>query len=324
VLTSSIQQRILAQQEDDPMDAIDRLRQFNRFYTRRIGLLEEGLSQSPFSLTQARVLYELAHRNSPTAAEIARDLGLDPAQLSRILQLFRAQDLVTRAPSETHAKHQLLTLTPAGRDAFEALEQAAVAEVADLLAPLGAGSRRRLVEAAAAIEDALSAPANTVDPGFTLRGPRVGDIGWVIHRQGALYGEEYGWDWTFEALAARILGDFVKRFDACREQVWIAERHGAIVGSVFLMRGDDETTAKLRLLYVEPHARGAGIGAALVEACIARAREVNYRRLVLWTNDILISARRLYLAAGFKLIDEQAHVSFGKALIGQTWALELQ
>jgi DNA-binding MarR family transcriptional regulator/N-acetylglutamate synthase-like GNAT family acetyltransferase len=305
------------------MEAIDQLRQFNRFYTRRIGLLEERLSQSPFSLTQARVLYELAHRASPTAAEIARDLGLDPAQLSRILQLFRAQDLVTRAPSQAHAKHQLLALTPAGRDAFAALEQAAVAEVADMLAPLGENSRRRLVEAAAAIEEALTAPDKNVDPGFSLRAPRVGDIGWVIHRQGALYGEEYGWDWTFEALAARILGDFVKRFDSSREQAWIAERHGAIVGSIFLMRGDDEATGKLRLLYVEPHARGAGIGAALIEACIIRAKEVGYRRLVLWTNDILVSARRLYQAAGFTLIDEQAHVSFGKALVGQTWALEL-
>ncbi|WP_158816383.1 bifunctional helix-turn-helix transcriptional regulator/GNAT family N-acetyltransferase [Methylocapsa sp. S129] len=304
------------------MDAIGRLRRFNRFYTRQLGLLDERLSHSPFSLTQARVLYELAHRTSPTAAEIARDLGLDPAQLSRILKAFRTRRLLTSAPSAAHAKHKLLSLTPKGRAAFDTLEQATVEQIAGMLAPLGETARRRLIGAADVIEEALS-PRAPSGPDFILRSPRVGDIGWVIHRQGALYAGEYGWDWTFDGLVAEILGGFVKNFDPVREQGWLAERHGEIVGSIFLMRGDDEATGKLRLLYIEPEARGLGIGAALVDACVARAREVGYARLTLWTNDILVAARRLYEAAGFKLISEEPHVSFGKALVGQTWTMDL-
>jgi DNA-binding MarR family transcriptional regulator len=303
------------------MDAIARIRRFNRFYTRQVGLLSERLSQSPFSLTEARVLYELAHRDRPTAAEIARDLGLDPAYLSRLLKQFRTQRLVTSAPSAAHAKQLLLSLTPEGRAAFDALERAAIREVGAMLAPLGEAATRRLVGATGVVQEILDRNAMSAD--FTLRGPEVGDLGWVIHRQSALYAAEYGWDWTFEALAARILGDFVQNFDPVREQAWLAERRGEIVGSIFLVRGDDEATAKLRLLYVEPSARGLGIGAALVAACVARARAIGYGRLVLWTNDVLVSARRLYQAADFRLIDEEPHVSFGKTLVGQTWALEL-
>ena len=304
------------------MDAIGSLRRFNRFYTRELGLLDERLSRSPFSLTEARVLYELAHRASPTAAEIARDLALDPAHLSRILKRFRTRRLVASAPSATHAKHKLLSLTPAGREAFDALERATVEQIAAMLAPLTQALRRRLIGAARVIEQALNTPRS---PGaeFILRPPEVGDLGWVIHRQAALYASEYGWDWTFEGLAAEILGGFVRTFDPAREQAWLAERHGEIVGSVFLMRGDDATTGKLRLLYVEPNARRLGIGAALVDACASRAKEIGYRRLTLWTNDILVSARRLYEAAGFRLIREEPHSSFGKRLVGQTWALNL-
>ena len=305
------------------MEAVSSLRRFNRFYTRQLGLLDERLLQSSFSLTEARVLYELAHRTSPTAAEIARDLGLDPAQLSRILKTLRAQRLLASSPSATHAKHQLLSLTPAGRAAFATLEEATVTEIGALLAPLSEPKRRRLIQATEAIEETLGAPPAATAPEFILRGPKVGDLGWVIHRQAALYAHEYNWDWTFEALVAEILGDFVRNFDATREQAWLAERHGEIVGSIFLVRGDNEATGKLRLLYVEPSARGLGIGAALVEACVARAREFGYAKLVLWTNDILLAARRLYEAAGFTLIGEEKHVSFGKALNAQTWALEL-
>jgi DNA-binding MarR family transcriptional regulator/GNAT superfamily N-acetyltransferase len=303
-------------------DAIENLRRFNRFYTRQLGLLDERLTRSPYSLTQARVLYELAHRASPTAAEIARDLGLDAAYLSRILKRFKALHLIDSAPNPAHAKQNLLSLTPAGRAAFAALDQAAIAQVANMLAPLDESARTRLVAAAGAIEAALGALAPR--PGFTLRGPRVGDLGWVIHRQSALYAAEYGWDWTYEALAAQILSDFVKDFNGEREQAWLAERDGAIVGSVFLMRGPDAATAKLRLLYVEPSARGLGIGAALVEACIQRARELGYLSLTLWTNDVLVAARRLYQAAGFALVAQEPHVSFGKSLVGQTWTLDLQ
>jgi DNA-binding MarR family transcriptional regulator/GNAT superfamily N-acetyltransferase len=305
------------------MEAIGRLRRFNRFYTRQLGLLDERLSRSPFSLVQARVLYELAHRASPTAAEIARDLGLDKAQLSRILKLFRTQRLLASAPSATHAKHQLLSLTPTGRAAFDALEQATMAEIGAVLAPLSEAKRRRLIQAADVIEETLTPPAASIAPESILRDPEVGDLGWVIHRQAALYAAEYDWDWTFEALVAEILGAFVRNFDPAREQAWLAERNGEIVGSIFLVRGDDAATGKLRLLYVEPNARGLGIGAALVDACVARAREVGYSRLVLWTNDILLAARRLYEAAGFTLIGEEKHVSFGKELTGQTWALDL-
>ncbi|MGO8798509.1 MAG: GNAT family N-acetyltransferase [Roseiarcus sp.] len=304
------------------MDAIGALRRFNRFYTRELGLLDERLNRSPFSLTEARVLYELAHRASPTAAEIARDLSLDPAQLSRILKRFTTRRLVGSAPSAAHAKRMLLSLTPAGRQAFGALERATVAQIGAMLAPLDEVARRRLIGATRAVEEALTAPRS---PGaeFTLRPPEAGDLGWVIHRQAALYASEYGWDWTFEGLVAEILGGFVKTFDPAGEQAWIAERAGEIVGSAFLMRGDDAATGKLRLLYVEASARRLGIGAALIEACVSRAKEVGYRRLTLWTNDVLTSARRLYEAAGFRLVGEKPHRSFGKPLVGQTFALDL-
>ena len=190
-----------------------------------------------------------------------------------------------------------------------------------MLAPLNNSARRRLTGAMAVIEEALERKPTPTK--FILRGPRPGDLGFVTHRQGALYAAEYGWDWTFEALVARILSDFISNFDPAREQAWLAEREGAIVGSIFLVRGEDPSTAKLRLLYVEPEARGLGVGAALVAACVERARALGYRRLVLWTNDILVAARRLYENAGFKLLSEEAHHSFGKALTGQTWALDL-
>jgi DNA-binding MarR family transcriptional regulator/GNAT superfamily N-acetyltransferase len=304
------------------LETVDSLRRFNRFYTRQLGLLDEHLSQSPFSLTEARALYELAHRSAPTAATIARDLELDPGHLSRILKRFRARRLVASAPSAVHAKKHLLSLTPEGRKAFEALERATIDEIAAMLAPLSAASRRRLIGAAGAIEEVLR-PVSPRGADFVLRAPKVGDLGWVVHRQAALYASEYGWDWTFEGLIAQILADFVKNFDSRREGGWLAERHGEIVGSVFLMRREDEATGKLRLLYVEPGARGLGIGAALVATCIARANEIGYSSLTLWTNDILVSARRLYEAAGFKRIAEQKHVSFGKPLVGQTWTLDL-
>jgi DNA-binding MarR family transcriptional regulator/GNAT superfamily N-acetyltransferase len=303
------------------MNAVSKIREFNRFYTRQIGLLGEHLSQSPFSLAEARVLYELAHRDAPTAARIARDLALDPAYLSRILKKFRAQRLMTSAPSAAHAKQLLLSLTNEGRKVFGALERATIEEIGKMLEPLSENARRRLVGATETVQEILNPAAASAD--FILRGPKVGDLGWVVHRQGALYAAEYGWDWTFEALVAQILSDFVGNFDPACEQAWFAERRGEIVGSIFLVRGDRADEGKLRLLYVEPSARGLGIGAALVAACVARAKAVGYSRLVLWTNDILIAARRLYEAAGFALVGEEPHFSFGKELVGQTWALNL-
>lgn len=302
---------------------IDEIRSFNRFYTRRIGLLDEHLSNSPFSLVEARVLYELARGEPGTAADLCRALDMDKAHLSRVLARLRGDGLVLAEPSPRHAKHRLLSLTSAGQAAFAALERGAKDQMAALLSPLGPADGERLSGAMSQIRAILERPASAPDPSFVLRPPRVGDLGWVIHRQAALYAEEYGWDWTFEGLIAGIVGHFVTDFDPAREAVWIAERQGAIVGSIFLVRGDEDGVAKLRLLYVEKSTRGLGIGAALTKACIERAKACGYRRLTLWTNDILVAARRIYQAAGFKLVSEEKHRSFGHDLVGQYWALEL-
>jgi DNA-binding MarR family transcriptional regulator/GNAT superfamily N-acetyltransferase len=305
------------------MSAVEEIRGFNRFYTRRIGLLDEHLSDSPFSLVEARALYELARGQAGTAADLCRALEMDKGHLSRVLARLRAKGLVAANVSPRHAKHRLLSLTKAGREAFAALEQGTKAQMDVLLSPLASSACERLTGAMKTIRSILEEPVVTPDKSFVLRAPRVGDLGWVVHRQAALYHEEYNWDWTFEGLIAGILGDFVAHFDAAKEAVWIAERQSAIVGSIFLVKGDEADVAKLRLLYVEPSARGLGIGAALTRACIERARECGYRRLVLWTNDILLSARRIYQAAGFKLVAEEKHRSFGHDLVGQNWALEL-
>jgi DNA-binding MarR family transcriptional regulator/GNAT superfamily N-acetyltransferase len=303
--------------------SVAELRSFNRFYTRQIGLLDEHLTGSPFSLAEARILYELANGTAETAAGLARLLGMDKAYLSRVLSRFRSRGLVSSRVSPSHAKHRILSLTEAGREAFAALDRGAVAQMERLLMPLDAGSAKQLTGAMRQIKTILSGGASVQEPAFTLRPPRVGDLGFVIHRQAVLYEREYGWDWTYEGLIAGIVERFVSGFDPAKEQAWIAGRDGRIAGSVFLMRGDDPATGKLRLLYVEPAARGLGLGSALVAACINRAREAGYRRLTLWTNDILISARRIYEAAGFQLIAEERHRSFGHDLVGQTWELEL-
>lgn len=301
-------------------EPVEDLRRFNRLYTRQIGLLNEHLSASPFSLTEARVLYELAHRDAPAAAEIARDLGLDPAHMSRMVTRFRARGLVAANPSPEHAKRLILSLTANGRAAFAGLNQAARNEAAAMLDALPAHDRNRLLLAAGAIEAVLTrAPA----PSFTLREPRLGDIGRIIERQAILYAREYGWDWTYEGLVADILGRFIANFDAAREQCWVADQGGETIGSIFLVKAEARDDGQLRLLYVEPSARGLGVGRALVDACVARAREVGYRRLVLWTNDVLVSARRIYEAAGFELESHEAHTSFGHDLTGQMWALTL-
>ena len=302
------------------------IRSFNRFYTRRIGLLDERLSDSPFTLPEARVLYELARGEAGTAAGLSRRLDRDKAQISRLLARLRARGLVASTVSPRHAKHRLLALTAAGQDAFAALDRGAAAQTEALLAPLDPAATQRLTAAMGTIRALLDAPASAAadtGPGFVLRPPEVGDLGFVVHRQALLYAREYGWDWTFEGLIAGIVARFVAAFDPAREQAWLAERNGAIAGSVFLVRGEDAETAKLRLLYVEATARGLGIGRALVAACIARARAIGARRLVLWTNDVLVSARRIYQAAGFRLVAEERHHSFGHDLVGQNWELDL-
>jgi DNA-binding MarR family transcriptional regulator/GNAT superfamily N-acetyltransferase len=302
-------------------DVIGAVRRFTRFYTGRMGVLREGLLDSSFTLTEARVLYELAHRDSPTASELGRDLSLDPGYLSRILKRFEEQGLIEKARSRSDARQSHLTLTASGKAAFEPLDARSREQVCELLAPLSDGDRQRLVEAMDVVERILGATPEPKPP-YILRPHRPGDMGWIVHRHGALYAQEYGWDETFEALVAEIAAGFIKDFDPKRERCWIAEKDGEIVGSVLLVRQTDEI-AKLRLLYVEPKARGLGIGKRFVEECVRFSRAAGYTRLALWTNDVLHAARGIYTASGFTLVKAEPHRSFGHDLVGENWELAL-
>lgn len=307
----------------DPSGRIAAVRRFSRFYTRRIGLLHEGLLGGPLSLTEGRVIYELARDGPTTAARLGAKLDLDAGYLSRILRGFEAQGLIERRPAESDARRSTIDLTGAGRAMFAAIDARSAAEIGGLLARLQPAQQDRLVAALRTAESLLGAeqaPAST--PAYLLRPPRPGDIGCVVARHGALYAEEYGWDEQFEALVAEIVAHFVRTSDKTGERCWVADMDGAVVGSVFLVRHTD-AIAKLRLLYVEPRARGLGIGRRLVDECIQTARHLGYRRLTLWTNDVLHAARRIYLSAGFQLVAEESHRSFGHDLIGQTWELSL-
>jgi DNA-binding MarR family transcriptional regulator/N-acetylglutamate synthase-like GNAT family acetyltransferase len=298
------------------------VRRFNRFYTQKIGVLHEGFLNSRFTLAEGRVLYELAHRDRPTATEIGRELGLDAGYLSRILAEFERKRLLKRTPSPEDGRRYHLTLTDKGRDAFAPLDEASRAEVAALLQPMPEARRHRVVAAMDTIAGSLVPQGGAEPPAVGLRGPRPGDLAWVVYRQARLYAEEYGWNAEFESLAVGIVADFAKNFDPARERCWIAERLGAPVGAILLVRESD-TVAKLRLLQVEAAARGAGVGRRLVRECIAQARAFGYRKLVLWTNDILHAARRIYVAEGFRLTKEEKHHSFGHDLVGQYWELTL-
>lgn len=305
------------------------VRRFNRFYTRRIGVLHESLTATRFSLTESRLLWELAQRERTTAGELARDLGLDPGYLSRLLRGLKDAKLVRSDRSGDDARHLHLGLTATGKRAFAPLDRQSAADVEALLAPLAENEQRTLVRAMAEIETLLDDAARDASP-WLLRPPRPGDIGWVAERHGALYAQEYGWDMRFEALVARIAADFVDRFDPEREACWIAERGGANVGCVFLVHARDEAsgrvvegTAQLRMLLVEPSARGLGIGARLVDECERFARARGYRRIVLWTNSLLAAARAIYASRGYRLVQSEPHQSFGQALVGETWELSL-
>lgn len=301
-------------------DATAAIRDFNRFYTRQIGLLDQGFLGSAFTLTEVRVLYELAHRDSPTATEIARELSLDPGYLSRLLKKLERQGHLARGRDAEDARQRPLRLTRSGRRVFERLDQASGEQISAMISGLTPAQVSELVASMQTVRQLLQ--ADKAKKAYSLRPLRVGDIGWIIHRQGLSYAEEYGWDLTYEGLVAEILGTFVKQFDPAAENAWVAERNGAIVGSVFIVR-ESAAIARLRLLYVEPGARGLGIGRHLVDSCVAFAREKGYRTLRLWTNDVLVSARRIYQAAGFRLVKEERHHSFGKDLLGQTWELTL-
>jgi len=308
-MVSSVEQRVEA------------FRRFNRFYTRQIGVLNEGLLDSPFTLVEVRVIYELAHRQASAATEVARALGLDAGYLSRILRGFRKRRLIESKGSDTDRRRSLLSLSLEGRKAFETLNARSHDELDAVLKRLAEEDQQRLLQAMRAIESVLGGPQEGKVP-YILRGPHAGDLGWVIHRHGVLYAREYGWDERFEALVAEIVAKFVRDFDQRRERCWIAERDGEVVGSVLLVKESDEV-AKLRLLLVEPKARGLGIGRRLVAECVRFARHAGYKNMTLWTNDILTAARRIYQDAGFQLVHEEPHHSYGHDLVAQTWELAL-
>ena len=307
-----------------PPDQVAAVRRFNRFYTRQMGLLDEGLLHSPFSLTEVRVLYEIAHRTAPTASGIGQELGLDPGYLSRILLRLRKAGLVSATPAPGDRRQRLLALTARGRRTFGALDARSSRDVAVLLARLAPTARRHLLQSMRRVETVLS-PSKTgrASGRITLRAPAPGDMGWVVQRHGELYAAEYEWNEEFETLVAGIVAEFAARFDPRRERVWIAELDGVRAGSVFLVRQSDEV-AKLRLLLVEPWARGHGLGHALVRACIDFAREAGYRTLTLWTNSVLDAARRVYQQAGFQQVGSERHRSFGHDLVAETWELPLE
>jgi DNA-binding MarR family transcriptional regulator/GNAT superfamily N-acetyltransferase len=306
-----------------PDDAVTRFRRFTRFYTRLIGTLQEGILGSALSLAEARVLYELSTQETPTATEIASALGLDPGYLSRILARFEKDGLLKRAASPEDARRLTLQLTRKGTSLFRDLNERSDGQAKAVLEPLPPTARDTLIASMGKIE-ALLSPLKTDSTAFTLRPHRPGDIGMVVSREGALYAQEYGWDERFEALAARVVADFIDHFDPARERCWIAERNGEHLGHIFLVKHPDQPgVAKLRLLLVEPHARGMGLGHALVAECVRFAREAGYRKVTLWTQSILTAAHRIYQQAGFRLVKEEPHHSFGKDLVAQTWDLDL-
>ena len=305
---------------DAPSAHVATLREFSRFYTRRLGTLAEGLLDTPWSLTEARVVYELGQAPSTDMAALRATLALDSGYLSRLLAKFDTAGLIARTASATDGRRQALSLTAAGRKLYRTLNERSNRQVGELLEPLPEPVRDALAGALHTVMRALDDQAKS--PVVVLRGLRPGDLGWVVQRHGEVYAREYGWTQSFEALVARIVADYLDQHRPGRESAWIAEVDGQRAGCIFCVRKDDET-AQLRILLVEAWARGHGLGARLVDECIRFARDSGYRKLVLWTNDVLVAARRIYLAAGFELVREEAHHSFGKDLVGQFWELRL-
>jgi DNA-binding MarR family transcriptional regulator/GNAT superfamily N-acetyltransferase len=302
--------------------AVKAMRQFNRFYTRRIGALDPYLG-SPMSLTDVRVLYELAHRETAVASEIGRDLGLDAGYMSRILRRFETEGWLTREPHPRDARQSVLRLTEAGHAAFAPLQQKSRDEAAALLAPLAPAQRLQLVQAMGTMQSLLDPEAAPPRPqAAVLRDPAPGDMGWVVQQHGEIYAREYGWNSEFEALVAGIASEFLLKFQPEWERGWIAELQGERVGAVFVVR-KSPTVAQLRMLILAPGARGLGLGGKLVDECIAFARLKGYRKMVLWTNSCLLAARGIYEKRGFKLTESEPHASYGKQLVGETWEMKL-
>jgi DNA-binding MarR family transcriptional regulator/GNAT superfamily N-acetyltransferase len=300
---------------------VEDVRGFNRFYTRVLGLLRPDLAGSSFGLTEARVLFELAHRDDVAVSELRRDLDLDAGYLSRILSGFSTSGLVAREKSAADGRRQVVRLTADGQRAFAELDQLQAGAIATMLAPLDEGQRAELVTSMGRIRRTLGDEPHW--RGLVLRPPAPGDLGWVVERHGYRYAAEYGWDTTFEALVARIVADFAERDDSKREAAWIAELDGERVGCVFCTAADAKDTARLRLLIVEPSASGAGVGTRLVDECLLFARRAGYRRITLWTNDVLVAARRIYERAGFRCDRREPHHSFGHDLVGEYWSRDL-
>jgi DNA-binding MarR family transcriptional regulator/GNAT superfamily N-acetyltransferase len=302
-------------------ERIAAVRRFSRFYTRQLGLLQESLVHTRFSLTEARVLYELAHRHTVTASELAADLDLDHGYLSRILRRFGDEGLLKKVRAANDGRQSVISITAKGRKAFAPLNKNSHDQVAAMLDRLDSAGQQRVVGAMAAIERLLDAAPKPV-PAIILRPHEPGDMGWVTSTNAAIYAKEYGWDLTYEALVARITADFIENFDGKRERCWIAELDGERVGSVFVVRKTDQV-AKLRLLVIDPKARGLGLGRRLVEECLRFAKSAGYSSMTLWTQSILTAARSIYQQAGFKLVAEEPHHSFGVDLIGETWERNL-
>ena len=300
---------------------IEAVRRFSRFYTRCIGVLEETLLHSPFTLPEGRLVYEIANRDRPTAQELCRDLDLDPGYVSRLLGGLEKRGCVARTRSKNDKRQTELSLTAKGQRLWGAMNEQSRQDVANLLTNLPIAQQEKLVKALGAVEQLLGGPPEKRAP-FTLRPRQPGDMGWIIRRQTQLYVSEYGWDGSFEAMLAEIAGGFIAKFNPKTDNCWIAERNGEIAGATFLVRAS-KTVGQLRMLYVEPSARGLGIGQRLVDECIKDARAKGYRKLMLWTNDVLVSARKIYIAAGFRLVKEERHDRFGKNLVGQYWVLDL-
>jgi DNA-binding MarR family transcriptional regulator/GNAT superfamily N-acetyltransferase len=308
-------------QQSSLANDISSFRQFNRMYTRLLGTLDEGLLKSRFSLAEARILFELATRQTPRAKEIADELDMDPGYLSRLLAGFEKSGLLNRRISEADSRVAELHLTRRGQAEFKKINARSQEQAHAILHSLTPSQRSKLVHSMHSIQSVFTRPEQSK---VVLRPPRVGDMGWVIHREGAVYAEEYGWDEAFEALVARIVTDFTANFDSNRERCWMADVNGENLGHIFLVKHPEEPgTAKLRLLLVEPAARGMGIGGTLVSECLQFAREAGYKKVVLWTQSILVSARRLYERAGFQLVYEEPGRRFGKDLVAQNWELKL-